>query len=159
VQTIDPRLLADLKSAEGCELKAYRDSLGFWTVGFGHKLDQSIDWTGYEITQDTADGLLAQDVIDRTDQVHALPEWSALDTLARQNALLECVFNLGQGRWVNKFPATRASIGAGQWVSAATNLLNSPEWIAEVGRARVVRIAGYLQSGSYSLPLASALPP
>ena len=159
MQTIDPRLLADLKRAEGCRLVAYRDPLGKWTIAFGHLLDQSIDWTGYEIGQDAADGLLVQDVLARTAQVATLPEWSALDTAARQNALIECVFNLGQGHWVSEFPKTRAALQAKQWIPAATNLLNSPTWVAQVGRPRVARLAGYFQSGSYSMPLASALPP
>jgi lysozyme len=148
--TIDPHLLADLKKAEGCKLVAYKDTRGFWTIGYGHLLDQSIDWTGHEITQDTADGLLAQDVLSRTAQIHTLPEWSALDTPCRQNAVIEAVYNLGQGHWVSEFPKTRAAIQAQSWQIAAANLLASPEWIRDVGIARVSRIAGYLRQGSYS---------
>jgi GH24 family phage-related lysozyme (muramidase) len=159
VQTIDPRLLADVKLAEGCKLVAYKDGKGYWTTGYGHLLDQSIDWTGHEISQQTADALLAQDIADRGwGPASRLPEWASLDTPARQNAVAESVFNLGVGHWTSEFPKTRASIEAKQWIPAATNLLNSPQWIRDVGIARVRRIAGYLQSGSYSLPLASALP-
>ena len=148
--TIDPHLFADLKRAEGCKLIAYRDSRGLWTIGYGHLLDQSIDWTGHEITQATADSLFEQDIADRTAQAHTLPEWSALDTPCRQNAILEAVFNLGIGHWQSEFPKTRASIQAQSWTIAAANLRNSPTWIAQVGSARVNRIAGYLQLGSYS---------
>jgi lysozyme len=31
-----PKGLALIKEFEGCELKAYRDAVGIWTVGFGH---------------------------------------------------------------------------------------------------------------------------
>ena len=94
---IDPRLLADLMRAEGCKLVAYRDGRGFWTIGYGHLLDQSVDWTGHTITQDTANQLLALDAQDRgATPAMALPEWASLDTPCRQNALIECVFNLGE---------------------------------------------------------------
>ncbi len=144
------QLIANLKRAEGCRLIAYKDSRGYWTIGYGHLLDQTIDWTGYEITQDTADQLLAQDVDAQAAEAATLPEWPALDTPGRQDAIIECVFNLGLKHWTAEFPRTRADIKAQSWKAAAADLLNSPEWIAEVGRARVARIAGLLQSGSYS---------
>ena len=153
---IDPRLLADVKSSEGCKLTAYRDTRGNWTIGYGHLLDQTIDWTGHTITQATADGLLAQDLAVRQQQCEGLPEWSALDTACRQNAVTESVFNLGLGHWRCEFPATRSALAGKQWALAATNLLASPEWIAQVGKDRVARLAGYLSSGSYGAPPDSA---
>lgn len=153
---IDPRLLADLKKAEddkhveGTDFHAYRDTRGLWTGPFGHLLVQSIDWTGQIWSQATGDAILAADVVDRTGQVHTLPEWAALDTDCRRNAIIECVFNLGIGHWIAEFPKTRASIRAQSWQIAAANLLNSPEWIREVGRARVSRLADMFASGSYS---------
>lgn len=146
----DAELIRDIKSAEGCKLIAYKDGEGYWTIGYGHLLDQSIDWTGHEITQDTADQLLAQDIDARAAQAALLPEWTALDTPCRQNAVIECIFNLGASHWVKEFPRTRSDIKVQSWKAAAADLMNSPEWIKEVGRARVARLAGYLQSGSYS---------
>ena len=153
---IDPHLLTDVKHAEddkhveGSNFVAYRDTRGNWTIGYGHLLDQSIDWTGHEITQSAADGLLAADIAERTIQCIHLPEWSALDTDCRRNAVAECVFNLGIGNWRSEFPLTRRALQAGQWAVAATNLLHSPEWIKQVGLKRVSRLAGYLADGSYS---------
>lgn len=153
---IDLHLLGDLKHAEddkhieGTNFIAYRDTRGFWTIGYGHLLDQTIDWSGHEITQAAADGLLSQDVEARTSQVIHLPEWASLDTPCRQNALVECVFNLGQGHWISEFPKTRDAIKAKLWTAAGANLLKSPEWIREVGLKRVARLAGYLADGSYS---------
>ena len=145
-----PQLLANIKAAEGCKLTAYRDTRGFWTIGYGHLLDQTIDWTGHVITQETADGLLAQDLDAATAQATSLPEWPALDTQTRQDAITECVFNLGIEHWIKEFQQTRKCIQVQSWTAAAANLLNSPEWIAEVGKPRVARLAGFLQSGSYS---------
>lgn len=152
---IDPRLLADIKRAEddkhveGTNFHAYRDTLGNWTGPYGHLLDQTIDWTGHEFSQATGDGLLATDVIERTAQVHTLPEWASLDTDCRRNAVIECVFNLGLGHWQREFPATRAAIQAASWSLASANLLRSPTWVKQVGLKRVARLAGYLSNGSY----------
>lgn len=154
--TIDPHLLADLKKAEddkhveGSTFHAYRDTRGFWTGPYGHLLDQSIDWTGQEWSQATGDAILVADVTARTAQVQHLPEWASLDTPCRQNALVECVFNLGQGHWISEFPLTRKAIQAKLWTAAGANLLKSPEWIREVGLKRVARLADYFASGSYS---------
>lgn len=153
---IDPQLVADIENAEdaqhvrGTDFVVYKDTRGFWTVGYGHLLDQSKDWTGYQITQEQADQLLAADIAEHDDACRALPEWRALNTPCRENALIECVYNLGIRHWMAEFPKTRAALQAGSWTVAAANLLASPEWIREVGRARVARLAGYFQSGSYS---------
>jgi lysozyme len=143
-----PRLLADLQKAEGCRLVAYRDTRGFWTIGYGHLLDQSIDWAGHTITQDTADQLLALDVDEKTTDAQTLPEWSQLDTPCRQNAVIELVFNMGLHTWTT-FKLTRAAIQAQDWQAAHDNLLIGP-WQSEVGPARSQRLAGYLLRGSYS---------
>ncbi len=153
---IDPRLLADLKRAEdakhveGTDFHAYRDSLGNWTGPYGHLLDKSVDWSGQVWTQATGDAILVADVTERTAQCVSLSEWPFLDTDCRRNAVIECVFNLGLKHWVVEFPKTRASIRAQSWQIAAANLLNSPTWIAQVGRARVARLADYLKNGFYS---------
>jgi len=144
----DPRLLADLQKAEGCRLVAYRDINGFWSLGYGHFLDQSIDWTGQEWTLDTARQTLALDVDGAAHDAASLPEWSQLDTPCRQNAVIELVFNMGLHTWTT-FKLTRAAIQAQDWQAAHDNLLIGP-WQSEVGPARSQRLAGYLLSGSYS---------
>lgn len=158
----DPRLVADIQRAEGCPTDpvshlpvAYRDSEGNWTIGWGHLLDQSIDWAGHVITWETARTLLSSDLDARRAECEGLPEWPSLDTECRQNAVVECVFNLGLKHWTDEFPHTREAIRKQLWTQAATDLLDSPEWIKQVGQARVARLAGYLRSGSYSPPSAS----
>ena len=153
---VDPELLRDIKRAEdakhveGTDFTAYRDALGNWTCGYGHLLDQTIDWTGHTWTQATADAMLTADIQSRSSQVTTLPEWGALDTPCRRNAVIECVYNLGIGHWTSEFPQTRRYIQAASWILAAKNLLASPEWVAQVGLSRVSRLAGYLQNGFYT---------
>ncbi len=146
---MDPRLIADVNAAEGRRLTAYKDDRGFWTAGVGHKLDQSKDWTNVTFTAAQSDAWLAADLEAAQQQAATLPEWTRLDTACRQNAIVECVFNLGMGHWVAEFPNTRDAIMSSNWPSAYKNMLDSPEWIADVGLTRVTRLATYLLNGEY----------
>jgi len=143
---MDAHLLQDVKNAEGCRLKAYKDSLGYWTIGYGHLLDQDKDWQGYTITQDNAEAWLINDLQETYLRCTHLPEWASLDTLCRQNAIIELMFNMG-GKWL-KFYKTRLDISHQDWKSAHDDLLNSL-WAQQVGKARSERIAKYLLEGYY----------
>ena len=48
-----------LKHFEGCELKAYQDSVGVWTIGYGHT--KGI-YEGLEITQSEAEKMLIDEL-------------------------------------------------------------------------------------------------
>ena len=155
------RLLADVKSAEGCRLAAYRDSLGFWTIGYGHKLPTGKDWgSGYAWTQDEADEQLSRDLDARGVLPAAgLMEWKFLDTDARQNAVAELCFNMGVGHW-RAFVHTRMAITKRDWQAAHDGLLDS-EWAKQVqpegltfpdGKerpGRATRLANYLLTGEF----------
>lgn len=145
---MDPRLVSDIQQAEGCRLVAYRDSLGFWTIGYGHRLQQNIDWTGHTITQATADSLLASDLQYAQETAEYLPEWSCLDTQCRQNSVVELVFNMGSGTW-RMFAKCRYDIQQGDWQGAHDELLNS-KWATQVGPTRSERLATYLLTGNYN---------
>ena len=51
--------IALIKKFEGCELKAYQDSVGVWTIGFGHTKGVR---EGDEITQDMAETMLEEEM-------------------------------------------------------------------------------------------------
>lgn len=140
-------LINNTKQAEGVRLKAYRDTLGYWTVGYGHKLSENKDWSGYVINPDTANALLIIDLNQASYKAASLIEWAALDTQARQDALIELVFNMGEGGW-RKFVRTRAAIQAKQWEMAHNGLLASL-WASQVGPTRSRRIADQLLTGAY----------
>ncbi|HEY5212262.1 MAG TPA: hypothetical protein VIJ38_04490 [Acidobacteriaceae bacterium] len=146
---MDARLISDLNLAEGRELTAYTDGLGNWTIGVGHLLDQSRDWSHYTISPVQSDAYLQSDLMIVQGECNGLPEWRMLNTPCRQNAVLECVFNLGIKHWTAEFPRARAAIQTQDWQAAHDHLIASPEWVLEVGRGRVVRIADYLLWGAY----------
>jgi GH24 family phage-related lysozyme (muramidase) len=146
---MDQRLIADVNGAEGRRLTAYRDTLGYWTAGVGHKLDPSQDWTNVTFTAAQSDSWLEADLEADRQEATALPEWYSLDTSCRQNAVIEAVFNLGIGHWTTEFPHTRDAIMAHDWTGAYKGILASPEWIVTVGLARVTRLATYLLTGEY----------
>lgn len=139
-------LVANVKAAEGLRLIAYKDTLGNWTVGYGHKLSPDRDWLNYSISQDYASTLLTLDLNQAYKECLSLPEWPKLDTQARQDAVTECVFNMGRGTWV-KFTQTRLAISVQNWQEAHDELLHSL-WANQV-KGRADRIASQLLQGSY----------
>lgn len=115
-----------VKRSEGLALQPYKDAAGFWTIGYGHKL-QSGEWWD-SISQAEADELLARDVTDAEDAVNSLV--TAPITQAQFDALASFTYNLGPGALkrstllakVNAGDAT-ASAEFGRWVFAGGKTL------------------------------------
>lgn len=144
---LDPHLISDIKRAEGCKLTAYRDTEGFWTIGWGHLLPAQLqDWSGTLWTQAQADAQLDSDIALAITFAQSLMEWPSLDTSCRQNAVSELCFNLRR-KWL-AFVKTRSAIQAGDWEGAHDGLLASL-WAKQVHAARANRIANYLLTGAY----------
>lgn len=84
-----------IKKFEGCKLTAYRDSVGVWTIGFGHTKDVKADMV---ITAEQAEQFLKDDVVYFENGVNKLLK--TLKTAVTQNqfdALISFAFNLGLG--------------------------------------------------------------
>jgi len=143
---IDAHLVADIHTAEACELTAYTDSEGFWTIGWGHLLGNLQSWKGHTITQFQADAQCGIDILSAQHFAQGLPEWCMLDTPCRQNALTELCFNL-RGKWY-AFHETRAALQRQDWQGAHDGLLHSL-WASEVGPTRSNRLANYFLTGQY----------
>lgn len=143
---IDPRLERDIGRAEADKLVAYRDSLGYWTIGRGHFLGNDHDWTGYTITAEQDETYFQGDVQQATAFAQRLPEWGACDTVCRQNALIELCFNM-RGKWLG-FHHCRAAWQIKDWQTAHDQLLAST-WETQVHAERADRIANYILTGEY----------
>ena len=86
--------LALTESFEGCRLKAYQDSNGVWTIGYGHT--QGVR-KGMACTQAQAEAWLLQDVAWATKTVNAVVKVQL--TQSEFDALTDFVFNVGSGNF------------------------------------------------------------
>jgi lysozyme len=139
-----PFLLDDLKRDEGCVLTAYQDTLGIWTVGYGHAhVAPGTVWT-----QAQADAALAQDVTRAEGDLDAhAPWWRDLND-PRQDVMANLCFNMGWGNGVSglsSFKNTLKFIQAGDYEDAAKGLLAS-KWATQV-KSRATRLAGQMRTG------------
>jgi lysozyme len=82
--------LALLKKFEGCELKAYQDSVGVWTIGYGHTKEVK---EGDQINKDEAEHLLAEEMPEYEGYINDMVE-VPLDQ-CQFDALVCWVYNLG----------------------------------------------------------------
>lgn len=94
---INDKGIALIKSFEGCKLKAYQDSVGIWTVGYGATFyqDGSKIKSGDTLTQQQADELLSYHVDLFAEKVKPLIKGELSDN--QFSALVSFAFNLGAG--------------------------------------------------------------
>jgi lysozyme len=119
-----------LELHEGLRLTSYKDTLGFWTIGYGHLLGKSDQWQGIHWTLTEAEQRLDADIAKaRADVTHHIP-WATTLSEVRQAVLIDMAFNLGiEG--LLKFKNTLALIEAGKFDDASGNMLKSL-WAREV---------------------------
>ena len=79
-----------IKKFEGCELEAYQDSVGVWTIGYGHIKDVK---QGDKINQDEAENLLEEEMPEYEGYVNDMVEVSLEQ--CQFDALVSWVYNLG----------------------------------------------------------------
>jgi lysozyme len=149
---VTPFLAADLKHDEGCELAAYLDTKGIWTVGVGHAhVPEGTIWT-----QAQCDAALSADIakaVGLLDQ-HCAPWWRGLND-ARQDVLAMLCFNMGWGdgaHGLSSFHNTLQALRLGEYAGAARGLLSS-KWAADVRAARANRLATQLRTGVRVAPV------
>ncbi len=136
----------EVKADEGLRLKAYKDTRGNLTIGYGHTGPDVTE--GLEITKERADELFEEDFEEAvTEAAQAVPFFSALDG-PRKGALVNMAFNMG-GKKLAEFHGTLAALDSGDWTSAALHLMNTR--YARQVKGRAVRIAYRLRTGEYAL--------
>ena len=129
-------LVADVKAAEGLRLKAYQDSVGVWTCGYGTNLQE------LTINETLAEAWLHQKLQEAERDARTFPWYTDL-TSRQQRAIVELVYNLGLTR-LRKFRRTLAALAVGDYEAARVGLLNSL-WARQVGPTRSNRIADALR--------------
>lgn len=133
------RLEARICLHEGYEPRPYKDTKGFWTVGYGHKIhDTPTNGIGQLAQAGTTLGDLMETLTDRDLHLAWLQidiknataiarswmgnAWYSLDPI-RQEVVVELCFWMGnRARTFEKF---KSAMLAGDWVKAGVELLDS----------------------------------
>ncbi len=137
-----PMLFDDLERDEGLRLRAYQDTVGRWTIGYGHAegVVEGEIWS-----RNKAQATLNADVGRSVAQLDkALPWWRALDDV-RQDALAEMCFNMGIGT-LSDFVHALKYLRSGDWANASAAFLLS-KWASQVGH-RAQRLAFMVRNGA-----------
>ena len=131
-------LITELKRAEGIVLKAYQDTEGIWTIGIGRNLEH----VGVSIAE--AEFMLSNDIDTAIDELTRAFEWFGDVDEVRQRVLVNMAFNLGI-TWIKGFSKFLAAMKAGDWETAAVEMMDS-RWSKQVG-ARAERLRDMVLSG------------
>lgn len=137
---IDPQLVADLKRDEGLRLKAYKDTVGVWTVGYGHAhVVPGTVWT-----QAQAEAALIEDVRTHNAELAVALPWVADLDPVRRRVLQNMAFNLGVNGLLG-FKNTLGMVKAGDYEGASRGMMASL-WAKQV-KGRAVRLAEQMRTG------------
>lgn len=167
LSAFDVAIEAHLRVEEGDKPRAYRDHLGYWTIGIGRLIDPRkggritdtereillandpsrrggtiMDWT---LTPAERSMLLKNDVKRFTDAMRDWPAWKRVQgDIPRMVAMTSMCFQLGEKGFA-KFVNTLAMIATGRFADAATNMLKS-EWAKQTPE-RAARVAAMMRNG------------
>lgn len=137
---ISEQLCEQIKRHEGLRLRAYQDSLGVWTIGYGRNLQE------LDIDETLANRWLLEDIWKaKQDVLNAFQFSRTLDS-ARQDALVNMAFNMGITR-LKGFKKMLAALEEGNYEQAASEVLDS-NYAKQVG-SRAIEIAAQIRNGCY----------
>lgn len=138
---ITNELINDLKRDEGCRLKAYKDTVGVWTIGYGHTkgVKENMVWS-----QEKCESTLREDAKIHADELVARLPWVKNLDQVRQDVLFNMAFNLGIERLL-KFKNTLKEIELKNFEKAANMMLQSL-WARQV-KGRAIRLSNMMKSG------------
>jgi GH24 family phage-related lysozyme (muramidase)/uncharacterized protein YcbK (DUF882 family) len=137
----------------GGKHKAYKDSKGYWTIGYGHLIKPGDGYNSSSvISQDEADKLFKKDYDYHKKAAMKIPGYASASP-QQQAALIDLTFNMGAS-WYQGFPKFTEAFSKKDYTSAQSHLRNSA-WYGQVGRRAepiislignkgIPRSAGYL---------------
>jgi len=116
-----------LMEREGCKLKAYKDSVGVWTIGVGHTSGAGPPHVkqGMTITQAEADIIFADDVAEFEDGVTRLLDGKAIEP-HQFDAYVSLAFNIGLGAFASSTTFRKFLDGAHEAAAEAILMWNKP---------------------------------
>lgn len=131
-----------IKNNEGLRLTKYKDSLGYATIGYGHKLTWEYE-TPDEISLDYAEELFEQDFEKAYNSAKNIPSFDSLGMRGKA-VLIDMTYNMGPN-WYKKWPKMMSALERGDLETAADELLNSR--YAKQVKTRAKRNANLLRNG------------
>lgn len=123
--------------AEGERLDLYKDSVGIYTIGVGHNIQEK------GISKAVSRQMLKEDMDEVLGDCRGLAYWNNLDP-ARQLIVADMVFNLGLSRFL-KFKRLNGALEINDFVLAAREMKDS-QWYLQVGR-RAVKLVLAMSTG------------
>lgn len=133
------KMRKELIDDEGLRLSAYKDSLGYLTIGVGHLIDERKKG---KLPLQIALALLDYDVATALADVSQLPCYPKLDTDERRRALVNMRFQLGD-EGLRSFKTFLSLLEQGKYKEAGEDLKGT-KWFKEVpARAsRIIKMLG-----------------
>lgn len=135
------RLRARLSADEGRVPHAYQDSLGYWTIGVGHLIDQR---KGGKLPEHIIDALLDHDISEHADGLYKAAPWVRDLPDVYRAVLVNMAFQLGVDGLM-QFKRSLSFMKAGDYAAAADAFLQSKA--AQQTPARWTRHAKQLRTG------------
>ena len=135
-------LIGMLKRHEGVRSKVYMCSAGYETIGVGRNISES----GLGLSDDEIDYLLANDIKRVREELTDSYFWFPAMNEARQDALVDISFNLGQTR-LRGFVKAIEAMSREQFDIAADEFMDS-KWATQVGN-RAIQVTEMIRTGEY----------
>ena len=135
-------LIGMLKRHEGVRSKVYMCSAGYETIAVGRNISES----GLGLSDDEIDYLLANDIKRVREELTDSYFWFPAMNEARQDALVDISFNLGQTR-LRGFVKAIEAMSREQFDIAADEFMDS-KWATQVGN-RAIQVTEMIRTGEY----------
>lgn len=117
-------LIDYLKRAEGCQLQAYQDAKGVWTIGYGHTKGVK---RGDRCTRYQAEQYLREDL---TEFEAVANQCRRIDTQGKFDAILDFIYNCGPANWKSSTLKKFIETGMPMWQTQEQFL----RWVNSGGR-------------------------
>ena len=137
------KLIEMLKIHEGVETHAYKCSASKITIGVGRNIDPE---GGIGLSEDEIDYLLQNDIDRIITELDFEYGWFSELNEARQDAMIDISFNLGQTR-LRKFQKALTAMAKSDWDTAADEVMDS-KWSKQVGN-RAKELTEIIRNGKY----------
>ena len=134
-----------IKKNEGFSLQAYRDTEGYMTIGYGHKILPGEEALLNGITKEQAEALFARDFETHKAAAMRIPSFSE-HPKSVQDALIDMTYNMGPD-WYQKWPETMKMLQAKDYQGVKDSILGS-RYASQVKGRALVNAKIFEQAGS-----------